>query len=96
MHNHDDGSDNRMKWGMVLCCGLPLLFFLFWLFGGKIISASSWITWGGIALMVGVHIFMMAGMHKHADDEHDVVEEEDGGKEKVNDKNTHSGHGCCH
>lgn len=97
MHNYDSKGGNRMKWGMILCCGLPLLVVIIWAFGGKAIGAFSWVTWGGIVLMVGVHIVMMMGSHKQDRNENDS--KESGGDttkvEEVN-KKPYSGGGCCH
>ena len=90
MHNnHNDnkqGSGNGMMWMMVLCCAIPLVFILLFGTGGKALGAPTWIVFGGIAVMIIAHFFMMGKSRGHSGD-----------KNKDDKENkTHSGHGCCH
>lgn len=96
MHDHNNEGSSWKKWGMMFVCVLPLLLLAFWGFGGRAVSAPSWLSWGGIALMVGLHMFMMGGSHKHSQDEHDMMNKKDNNKEKDTDKKSQSGGGCCH
>lgn len=96
MHNHDEKGRRWMKWGMMLCCIVPILAIGLWGFGGRALGASSWITWGGIGLMVGLHMFMMKGTHRHSGDDHDMKNGGDNSIEKKSDKKPGSGGGGCH
>ena len=94
MHNHDGKGNNSMMWMMVICCAVPLLILLFVGGGGRAFGASTWVIFGGMAIMILTHFFII-GKHKHGYDSNEKQEltgEEDKNK---NDK-THSGHGCCH
>lgn len=97
MHNHDGKSNKSMMWMMAICCGLPLLLILVVGGGGKALGVSTWVIFGGIAVMVLAHFFMM-GKHKgdsSSDEKKELTREEDKNEDNKNDK-THSGHGCCH
>ncbi|MDP3763302.1 MAG: hypothetical protein Q8Q92_01440 [bacterium] len=86
MHNHDEKGGSWMMWAMMICCVLPILFLLFVFgLGGKGLGVSKWVTLGGIAMMVVVHLFIMGKSHKHENKSKDSKDNE-----------THSGHGCCH
>ena len=96
MHDHDRKGNNSMMWMMVICCAVPLLLLLFIGTGGRALGASSWVIFGGVAVMVIAHFFMIGKSHKHddsSDEKHEITGEEN--KDNKNDKN-HSGHGCCH
>jgi membrane protein implicated in regulation of membrane protease activity len=94
MHDHDGKGNKSMMWMMAICCGLPLLLILFVGGGGKALGTSTWVVFGGMAVMILAHFFMM-GKHKHGDDSNE--KQELIGKEGKNKEDkTHSGHGCCH
>ena len=92
MHNNQNGDkqNSKMMWIMMLCCAVPLLLIILFGLGGRAFGASTWVIFGGMALMVIAHFFMMGKSHKHG-----VDNEEDQNKDGKNNK-THSGHGCCH
>ena len=91
-HNNDKGMKSMM-WIMLICCGAPLLAFLFIGAGGIAVGASKWLIIGIIALMIIAHIFIMRRGHKHNDGVQQVEgEKKDDGK----GKDGHSGHSCCH
>lgn len=94
MHDHDnnDKGMGSMTWMMVICCAVPLVLVLIFGLGGKALGASSWVIFGGVAVMILAHFFMMRG-HGHSNEEHKMNEGED--KNNKDHKN-HSGHGCCH
>ena len=95
MHDHNNGKDNNsMMWMMAICCGLPLLLILIVGGGGKALGASTWVVFGGMAVMILAHFFMM-GKHKHSDNSNEKQEPTGEENKDKNDK-THSGHGCCH
>ena len=94
MHNHDVKSNKSMMWMMAICCGLSLLLILVIGGGGKALGTSTWVIFGGIALMVLARFFMM-GKHKHGDNSSEKYKMNEENKDKKNDK-THSGHGRCH
>ena len=82
-----------MMWMMAICCGLPLLLFLFVGTGGIAVGASKWLVIGIIAVMVIAHVFIMRKGHKHDDSVQKVDgEKTDAGKSE----DGHSGHSCCH
>jgi len=83
-----------MMWMMVLCCTIPLVLILLFSTGGKALGAPTWIVFGGIAVMVIAHFFMMGKSHKHSDEKHEATGTDDKNKAGRDDK-THSGHGCC-
>lgn len=96
MHNH--GEDKQSSWMMrimILCCVLPLLLILIFGAGGKALGAPIWVIFGGIAVMVIVHFFMMGKSHKHSNEEHEITDGDGKSKDSKDNKN-HSGHGCCH
>jgi hypothetical protein len=95
MHNHDGKGNNSMMWMMVICCAVPLLLILFVGGTGRALGGSTWVIFGGVALMVIAHFFMMGRSHKHSDEEKSVTEGEGENKDSK-DKKDHSGHGCCH
>ncbi len=64
MHDHNDKSDNRMMWMMMIGCALPILLLIF-LGGAKIGGSSTWLVLGAAAFMVIIHLFM-AKSHKHS------------------------------
>ena len=91
-HNNDKGMKSMM-WMMAICCGLPLVLFLFVGAGGIATGASKWLVIGIVALMIIAHVFMMRRGHKHDDHAQQVEgEKKDDGKSK----DGHSGHSCCH
>ncbi len=97
MHDHDKKSNKNMMWMMAICCGLPLLLILVVGGGGRALGASTWVVFGGMAVMILAHFFMM-GKHKgngNSDEKDKLTGEEDKNKDNKDDKN-HSGHGCCH
>ena len=95
MHNNDDGKGmESMMWVMVICCAAQLLLIFVFGAGGKALGAPSWIIFGGIAVMIIAHLFMMVKSHKHSDGGHEMPGD-DKNKDGKNDK-THGGHGCCH
>ena len=98
MHDHNNGKgNNSMMWMMAICCGLPLLLILFVGGGGRTLGASTWVVFGGMAVMILAHFFMI-GKHKHGSDsdkKHEMTGEENKDENSKNDKNN-SGHGCCH
>ena len=94
-HNNNNGGMKSMMWMMVLCCVAPLVLILVFGAGGRALGAPTWIVFGGIAVMVIAHLFMMGKSHKHSDDEHGMTNEDDKNKVGKDGKN-HSGHGCCH
>ncbi|KKR61491.1 MAG: hypothetical protein UU01_C0020G0009 [Parcubacteria group bacterium GW2011_GWA2_40_37] len=62
MHNHDGKGNNNMMWMMVICCAVPLLLLIFvGGTGGRALGASSWVIFGGVAVMVIAHFFMGHG-----------------------------------
>ncbi len=83
-----------MMWMMAICCAVPLLLIFVFGAGGRALGAPSWIIFGGVAVMVIAHFFMMGRSHKHSDEEQPIANEEDNKNSK--DKKDHSGHGCCH
>ena len=95
MHNNDGKGNNSMMWMMVVCCAVPLLLLLFVGTGGKALGASSWVIFGGVAVMVIAHFFMMGRSHKHSDEKKLGIDGEVKDKDDKDSKN-HSGHGCCH
>ena len=94
MHDHNGKGNNSMMWMMAICCAVPLLLIFVFGAGGRALGAPSWIIFGGVAVMVIAHFFMMGRSHKHSDEEQPIVNEEDNKNSK--DKKDHSGHGCCH
>jgi len=95
MHDHDGKGNNGMMWMMVICCAVPLLLFLFIGTGGRALGASSWVIFGGVAVMVIAHFFMMGRSHKHSDEKKLGADGEVKDKDDKDSKD-HSGHGCCH
>ena len=94
MRDHDTNKDKGMKsmmWMMAICCGLPLVLFLFVGAGGIAAGASKWLVISILGVMVIAHVFMMRRGHKHKDHEQKVEGEKTDGK----DKDDHSGHSCC-
>lgn len=91
--DHDNKGMKSMMWMMAICCGLPLILFLFVGAGGIAAGASKWLVFGIIALMVVAHIFMMRRGHKHPDQTQDNNAVK---TDEKNDKDGHSGHSCCH
>lgn len=90
MHDHDGKGNKSMMWMMAICCGLPLLLILFVGGGGKALGTSTWVVFGGMAVMILAHFLMMGRSHKNSNEGHSTTEEENkNGKD-------HSGHGCCH
>jgi len=85
MHNHNEKNNNWMMWAMMLCCALPLLLILVFGVSGKALGSPTWVIFGGVAVMIIIHFFMMSRSHKQSDEK----------PTGENDKN-HSGHGCCH
>jgi len=83
-----------MMWVMMICCALPLLILGFGL-GGKALGASTWVIFGGVAVMIVAHFYMMGRSHKRSDAEQEIADGEDKNKNSKDNKN-HSGHGCCH
>lgn len=81
-------------WAMMLCCALPFFILIFGL-GGKALGASTWIIFGGIAVMIIAHLFLAGRRHKHSDERQAIFGEEGKDKNDGNNKNR-SGHGCCH
>ena len=94
MHDHNGKGNNSMMWMMAICCAVPLLLIFVFGAGGRALGAPSWIIFGGVAVMVIAHFFMMGRSHKHSDEEQPIANEEDNKNSK--DKKDHSGHGCCH
>ena len=96
MHNHDGGNNKSMMWMMVICCAVPLLLIILFGLGGKAFGASTWVVFGGVAVMLVAHFFMMGKSHKHSSgsDEKNEITREEGKNNK--DNQTHSGHGSCH
>ena len=95
-HEKDGKGMGSMMW-MMICCALPLVLILIFGIGGKASGASSWVIFGGVAVMILAHLFMMRG-HGHSNEEKDkqgVVGEDDKNKDDKDHKN-HSGGGCCH
>lgn len=91
--DHENKGMKSMMWMMAICCGVPLILFLFIGTGGIAAGASKWLVIGVIALMVVAHVFMMRKSHRHDDHEQKVEgEKKDDGK----NKDGHSGHSCCH
>lgn len=94
MHNYDDnkqGGGNGMMWMMVLCCAIPLILILIFGAGGRALGFLTWIIFGGIAVMIIAHFFMMGRSHKHSGEGHEAVDKD--GKNKDNNK-SHSGMNC--
>lgn len=93
MHDHNNKENSWMMWAMMICCALP--FFLILIIGerGKELGTSAWIIFGGVAIMVIIHIFMMSRLHKHHDEEDNMTKAQN---KDNKDNKTHSGHGCCH
>ena len=73
---------------MVICCAMPLLIILVIGGGGRALGASTWVIFGGIAVMVLAHFFMMGRSHKHFDKKQPIDGE--------NKNKGQSGSGCCH
>lgn len=94
MHDHDnkDKGMGSMMWMMIICCAVPLVLILLFGLGGKSLGGPNWIVFGGVAVMLLVHFFMMRG-HGHSNEGHDKQGIADGEDKK--DKN-HSNHGSCH
>ena len=87
MRNHKENKHNsRMMLVMMLFCAAPLLLIVVFGAGGKALGASSWVIFGGIAVMVAIHFLLMSRGRKHSDE----------GQAIIRDNKTHSGHGCCH
>ena len=99
MHDHDNNNKGMgsMMWMMLICCAMPLIVILFLGTGAKALGASSWVIFGGVAVMLLAHFFMMRG-HGHSNEEHDKqgVADQDGKNKDDNEHKNHSGHGCCH
>lgn len=91
--DHENKGMKSMMWMMAICCGVPLVLFLFIGAGGIATGASKWLVLGIVALMVVAHIFMMRRGHKHSDQTQDgnTITTDD-----KKDKDGHSGHSCCH
>lgn len=96
-HNNNDKGTKSMIWMMVICGAVLLLLILVLGAGGKALGAPTWVVFGGVALMIGAHLFMMGRSHKHEDEERDTAKgnEEQNSDDKKDSKN-HSGHDCCH
>ncbi len=94
-HNNNDGGMKSMMWMMVICCAVPLVLILIFGAGGKALGAPTWVVFGGIAVMVLAHFFMMGKSHNHSDGKNEMTEGENVKKDDK-DKKNHSGHGCCH
>lgn len=97
MHDHDNnnGGMKSMMWMMVICCAVPLVLILIFGAGGKALGAPTWIVFGGVAVMVLAHFFMMGKSHNHSDEKNEMTEGGNISKDDK-DKKNHSGHGCCH
>lgn len=100
MHNHNNNNDkgtNSMMWMMVICCAVPLLLILLFGASGRALGAPTWIVFGGVAVMVVAHFFMMGKSHGHNhDEEHKENVSDDPNNKDTKDGKSHSGHGCCH
>ena len=93
MHNHEkDGKGmGSMMWMMVICCAIPLVLILLFGLGGKAVGFSTWVIFGGVAVMMLAHFFIMGKSHKHSDEKQGLNDED-----KNKDNKNNSGHGCCH
>lgn len=90
MHNHDQKNDNWMMWVMMICCAVPLLLIVLFGLGGRALGAPTWIIFGGIAVMLIAHFFMMGRSHKRSNKDKTALGENKDGK----DSKDHSGHSC--
>lgn len=79
---------------MIACCVIPLILVLVLGTGAKTLGASSWTIFGGVAVMLLAHSFMMRG-RGHSNKEQGKQDDADKEDKNKKDKN-HSGHGCCH
>lgn len=79
MHDHDnnDKGMGSMMWIMIICCAIPILLVVLFGLGGKAVGASSWVIFGGVAVMILAHFFMMSKSHKHSNEKHEMTEEKD-------------------
>ena len=96
-HNNNDNGIKSMMWMMVICCAVPLALILFFGVGGKALGAPTWVVFGGVAVMIAIHLFMMNKLHKRGDEEHDMSKEN--GEQNLDykkDSKNHSSHGRCH
>lgn len=94
MDNKEDKQGSWMMWAMMICCALPLFAILLFGLGGKALGGSSWVIFGGVAVMLLAHFFMMRG-HGHSNEEHNK-QSVDGEEDKNKKDKNHSSHGSCH
>ena len=89
MHNHEDSKQSKwMMLTMMLCCVLPILFIVLFSADGKPFGGSNWLIFGGFAIIMLAHFFMV-GKSRKLNDQNDKTDKKDGNKPQ-------SGHGCCH
>ena len=100
MHNHNSekGHDSKMMWMMVICCVAPILFITLLGSGVATVGVSKWVIFGGIAVLVIVHFFIMGRSRKCCSNKPEIIDAKDAGKDTKdeNSDKTDSSKGCCH